>query len=312
MLKVLVIDPDSDFASLLDTEIQKRGHATLVVNSASDGIDSTTEFKPDLVIVDIDDTDTPASVLIKNLKQLVHGQIVACGNVGSLDDVRAAVAAGASDYVQKSVGATAIIDRVIPVECGENSAEPQQLSEVATDDDDDGDDDDGAENIEAAAQSTNTTRLSSLRAPVKEGKRPFCVVVAHPDAQKRTVLAETIERINEALRVIEVESSQAAIEACAQNRTVMLVIDWEMPDIPTRSVMRTVKESDTGRAISMFVTYKSSSPEKQRLAEFHGAIAFANEPWDDGSLVAKLKHSLEVIRKRRQKAKIQALNAKSA
>ena len=304
MIKVLVIDPDSDFASLLETEIRNHGHETLVVSAASEATASTSTFAPDLVLVDIDDLEIPASELIGELKQSNVQRIVACGSTGSLDDIKAAVVAGASDYVQKNAGAAAIVDRILPSEITQDAADlPLGSQEFDDEEDNDG---------EAPAVQSPKPRVVVPRAPVKEGTRPFCVVVAHPDEQKRQIITETIEKINEALHVIEVATSQEAIEACAENRTVMLVIDWDMPDMPARNVMRTVKESETGRATAMFVTYKSNSPEKQRLAEHHGALAFANEPWDDFSLEAKLKHALEVIRKRRRKAKMQALKAKAS
>ena len=62
----------------------------------------------------------------------------------------------------------------------------------------------------------------------------------------------------------------------------------------------------------MFVTYKGHSPEKQRLAMYAGALAFAGEPWADGSLEGQLKQAFDVIRKRRRRARINALQAKAA
>jgi len=73
--------------------------------------------------------------------------------------------------------------------------------------------------------------------------------------------------------------------------------------------MKTIREAKAGKSIALFITYKSHSPEKQRLAEFGGAMAFAGEPWDDGSLEGQIKHTFDVIRKRRRKAKIMALKA---
>ena len=114
------------------------------------------------------------------------------------------------------------------------------------------------------------------------------------------------------IRVIGVSKSMDAITACAENRTVLLVIDWDMPDIPAKQVMRTVHDSKHGKTISMFVTYKGHSPEKQRVAMFAGAQGFAGEPWDDGSLEGQLKQTLDLIRKRRRKAKMKALQAKAS
>jgi len=311
MLKVLVIDADSDFASALGRTLLKIGHETRIVGDAKYGIVRAKAFEPDLVLVDGNIPGTSVNDLVREVKLLITGRIVVCGVSENPEDIKSAIAAGASDYVYKSVGIEAIINRVCPPE-SKGTNDDSDVNSEDSDASEAGDKSDSENTEEDEKTAGSKSRSIGLRAPVKEGKRPFCVVVAHSSDEKRAVLTETIERINEALRVIEVSTSEQAVAACAENRTVMLVIDWEMPDIPTKQVMRTVKETPAGKAIAMFVTYKHTSPEKQRVAEFAGALAFANEPWDDGSLEAKLKHTLDVIRKRRRTAKIQALKAKAS
>ena len=89
----------------------------------------------------------------------------------------------------------------------------------------------------------------------------------------------------------------------------MLVMDWEIGNVPAKQAIKNISEDKNGKSIAVFITYKSHSPEKQRVAMFGGAIAFAGEPWDDGSLEGALKHALDVIRKRRRKARMVALQA---
>ncbi len=293
MLKVLVIDANSNFASDLGRAIVKEGHEARIVGDAKYGIVRARAFEPDVVLIDTNIPGVIGTQLIEELKPLVPGRIVVCTDSEDPDNVKAAIAAGASDYVLKSSGIDSIITRTCPSDDAEDSGE---------DDNDDG----------SGSSSSKDTPTRTLRAPLKEGKRPFCVIVAHADDEKRSFIAEIVERLNRAVHVIEVKSSMDAITACAQNRTVMLVIDWDMPDIAARQVMRSVKESKHGKTVSMFVTYKGHSPEKQRVAMFAGALAFAGEPWDDGSLEGQLKHAMDVIRQRRRKAKKKALQAKAS
>ena len=299
MLKVLVIDADSNFASDLGRAIVKEGHEARIVGDAKYGIVRARAFEPDLVFLDTNIPGVIGTQLIEELKPLVPGRIVVCTDSEDPDNVKAAIAAGASDYVLKSSGIDSIITRTCPSDDAGGLGDAEDSGE---DDNDDG----------SASSSSKDTRTRTLRAPLKDGKRPFCVIVAHVDDEKRSFIAEIVERLNRAVHVIEVKSSMDAITACAENRTVMLVIDWDMPDIAARQVMRSVQESKHGKTVSMFVTYKGHSPEKQRVAMFAGALAFAGEPWDDGSLEGQLKHAMDVIRQRRRKAKMKALQTKAS
>jgi DNA-binding NtrC family response regulator len=304
MLKVLVIDSDSDFASLVGRALLKAGHETRLVGDAKYGIVRAKSFEADLVLVSATIPGVTTPELIEQLKPLVPGRIVVCGDSENPDDIKAAVGAGAADYVLKNAGVEAILGRAIP----SDSAEGDSAAEASVSDDEDADED--AEPAEEGASAK--TQMTQLRAPLRDGIRPFVVVLAHADAEKRAFQKEIVERVNTSLHVIEVSTSEQAIAACAGNRTVMLIMDWEIGNIPAKQAMKTVKESKNGKATALFITYKSPSPEKQRVAEFAGAVAFAGEPWDNGSLEGSIVHNLDVIRKRRRRAKITKLKAQEA
>jgi DNA-binding response OmpR family regulator len=305
MLKVLVIDADSDFASLVGRSLLKAGHETRIVGDAKYGIVRAKAFEADLVLVSGELPGVATTDYIQELKPHVPGRIVVCGNSEDASVITSAVTAGASDYVLKDSGPVKILARIL------KDAEPTASSDETTESTDEDSDDESDDAIEANAEdgSPKKAAMVSLRAPVRDGKRPFVVVVAHSDADKRAFQREIIERLNTSVHVIEVATSADAIEACAENRTVMVTLDWELVDPSTKQAMKTIREAKAGKSIALFITYKSHSPEKQRLAEFGGAMAFAGEPWDDGSLEGQIKHTFDVIRKRRRKAKIMALRA---
>ena len=306
MLKVLVIDADSDFASLVGRSLLKAGHETRIVGDAKYGLVRAKAFEADLVLLSGSLPGVSTPDFIGELKPMVPGRIVVCGDSEDANVITSAVTAGAADYVLKNSGPEKILARVLK-DADSGTAPTAESSEDSSEDDsEDGED-------EAAAEGKPVNKgIKTLRAPVREGKRPFVVVVAHSDPEKRAFQTEVIERLNESLHVMEVSTSADAIEACAENRTVMAVMDWELTEPTTKQAMKTIREANGGKAIALFVTYKGNSPEKQRVAEFSGAMAFAGEPWDDGSYEGQVAHVLDVIRKRRRKAKIQALKAQEA
>lgn len=302
MLKVLILDADSNFATVLGRALVKAGHETRIVGDAKYGIVRAKAFQPDLVLMDLNIPGVTGTQLIEEVKPLVPGRIVICGTSTDPEQVKAVITAGASDYVLKSSSIEDILARTCPTE---DSADSSSDSESEDEPEDDSYEEKQGENPKKAL-------ISQLRAPLRDGKRPFCVIVAHPEEEKRAFITEIIERLNQSLHVIGVSTSEQAIAACAGNRAVMLVIDWETPNIPARQAMKTIAEAKNGKAIGVFVTNKSNSPEKQRVALYSGAMAFAHEPWDDGSLEGQLRHVLDVIRKRRRKARIMAARAKAS
>ena len=302
MLKVLIIDSDSDFASLVGRDLLKAGHETRIVGDAKYGIVRAKAFEADLVLLSATVPGVTTPDLIQELKPLVPGRIVVCGDSDNAEEIQTAVQAGAANYVLKSAGVDAILKRVLPSDsAGEESSDSDSESDEAED----------APTVESSTQDTTLKNpaMTSLRAPVKDGKRPFVVVVANENEEKRSFIREIVERLNTSLHVIEVATSEQAVAAAAGNRTVMVILDWEIKNIPAKQTMQKIREAKNGKAVAQFVTYKSHSPEKQRVAMFAGAMAFAGEPWDDGSLEGQIKHALDVIRKRRRKAKLMALKA---
>ena len=302
MRKVLIIDADSSFSSLLGRTLVNAGHETRIVGDAKYGIVRAKAFEADLVLISSIVPGGTTQQLIEDLKPHVPGRIVVCSESEDPVEIEVAKTAGAADYIQKKLTIAEIIAQAIPAEAGATAEEKPEAS--STDDDSD------EEASEAPAdESKPKAQMASLRAPLRDGKRPFVVVIAHADAEKRSFQTEIIDRINTSLHVIEVPTSEEAIAACAGNRTVMLVMDWEIGNVPAKQAIKKIAEDKNGKSIAVFITYKSHSPEKQRVAMFGGAIAFAGEPWDDGSLEGALKHALDVIRKRRRKAKMVALQA---
>lgn len=299
MSKVLIVDTDSDFASKLGRKFIGLSHETRVVGDATYGLVPAKSFEPELIIVSTNVPGVTPVELVTQIKESVSARIVSCGETETPEMIQQLVQAGTSDFVMKSAGVDAIAERCLGKTPASNADDSADDSNSEDDDEQDETPSDDAGDKRAAPPKAATP----LRAPVKEGKRPFVVVVAHPDDEKRETLRSTFEQASEALHVVAVTNSEEAIEACSENRTVILSIDWEMPDKPAKTVMKEFRSLPGGKAIGIFVTYKSHSPEKQRLAEFAGAMSFAGEPWDDGSLEAQVKHIINVIRQRRRKAK---------
>jgi DNA-binding NtrC family response regulator len=304
MLKVLIIDADSNFASLVGRALVKAGHETRIVGDAKYEVVRAKAFEADLVMMSTAVPGVTTPQQIADLKPHVPGRIVVCGDSDNPEEIRAAITAGATDYILKSLTIVEIVDRALQLE---NKAESENEPAEESSGDEDSESDDYPD-ITPTAKAQD----AQLRAPLRDGKRPIVIVIAHADDEKRAFQKEIIERISSTLHVIEVSTSEQAIAACAGNRTVMVVLDWEIKNVPAKQAIKKIQEAKNGRSIAIFVTYKSHPPEKQRVAMFGGAMAFAGELWDDGSLEGQFRHVLNVVRKRRRKARLAALKAKAS
>ena len=76
MLKVLVIDADSDFASLVGRALLNAGHETRIVGDAKYGIVRAKAFEADLVLVSGELPGVAIADYVQELKPLVPGRII--------------------------------------------------------------------------------------------------------------------------------------------------------------------------------------------------------------------------------------------
>ena len=104
MLKVLVIDADSDFTSLVGRSFLKAGHETRIVGDAKYGMVRAKAFGADLVLLSGSLPGVSTPDYIQEIKPMAPGRIVVCGDSEDAGVITAAVTVGASDYVLKNSG----------------------------------------------------------------------------------------------------------------------------------------------------------------------------------------------------------------
>ena len=135
MIKVLLVDDQQILAegirSVLETssEIQ-------VVGIASDGVsavDSCVELKPDVVLMDIRMPNMNGVVATKRIKELDERiKIVILTTFDDSDYILSAINNGASGYLLKDIGSTALIDAVKNAYAGDTIL-PAKIAKKITD-----------------------------------------------------------------------------------------------------------------------------------------------------------------------------------
>lgn len=103
-LRILIVDDNVDAAESLSMLQELRGHVTRVAHSGPEGLESATEFEPDVVLLDIGLPGMDGYEVVRRLRtmpRMAHAFVVAMTGYGSADDRRLAKEAGFDRHLVK-------------------------------------------------------------------------------------------------------------------------------------------------------------------------------------------------------------------
>jgi excisionase family DNA binding protein len=114
--KVLVVDDDPEIVELFVDVLERDGR--FEVKTASTGYDAgmlTTEFMPDLIILDYMLPDINGNIVCKTIRQnpnFEHTKIVIVSGVVNQDEINDLLKAGADEFVKKPFNIEKLIERI--------------------------------------------------------------------------------------------------------------------------------------------------------------------------------------------------------
>ena len=116
MIKVLLVDDQQILAEGIKSVLQTSSELS-VVGIASDGlraVDACMQLKPDVVLMDIRMPNMNGVVATKRIKEIDDNiKIIVLTTFDDSDYILSAINNGASGYLLKDIGATALIDAFI-------------------------------------------------------------------------------------------------------------------------------------------------------------------------------------------------------
>ena len=116
MIKVLLVDDQQILAEGIKSVLQTSSELS-VVGIASDGlraVDACMQLKPDVVLMDIRMPNMNGVVATKRIKEIDDNiKIIVLTTFDDSDYILSAINNGASGYLLKDIGATALIDAII-------------------------------------------------------------------------------------------------------------------------------------------------------------------------------------------------------
>ena len=114
--KVLVVDDDPEIVELFVDVLERDGR--FEVKTASTGYDAgmiTTEFMPDLIILDYMLPDINGNVVCKTIRQkpeFEHTKIIIVSGVVNQDEINDLLKAGADEFIKKPFNIEKVIERI--------------------------------------------------------------------------------------------------------------------------------------------------------------------------------------------------------
>ena len=103
--KILIIDDDEDFLSILDMKFKKEGFSTVIAKDGEEGISMAKSEKPDVILLDM---ALPKKSGLEVLEELKSDEIsknipvIILSNFSEDENIQKATSLGATDYFIKA------------------------------------------------------------------------------------------------------------------------------------------------------------------------------------------------------------------
>ena len=112
MLKILIVDDDTNISELISLYLNKEGYETEEANSGKKALELFFEYKPDLVILDIMLPEIDGYDVCKEIRKTSNTPIIMLTAKGEVFDKVLGLELGADDYMVKPFDPKELIARV--------------------------------------------------------------------------------------------------------------------------------------------------------------------------------------------------------
>jgi DNA-binding response OmpR family regulator len=103
--KILIIDDDEDFLSILDMKFKKEGFFTIIAKDGEEGISLAKSEKPDIILLDMALPKKGGLEVLADLKSDEISKnipVIILSNFSEDENIKKAISLGAADYFIKA------------------------------------------------------------------------------------------------------------------------------------------------------------------------------------------------------------------
>ncbi|MDA1280780.1 MAG: response regulator [Chloroflexi bacterium] len=249
--KILVAEDLPDLREAITIVLIEHGYTIQTAKDGLEAVEMFSEFKPDLVILDMRMPKMSGEDVCGEIREKSDVPIIMFTSTNDTVAVKDAIKKGATDFVLKSTGVEALIDRVAfhlaKYQGRARAASPAPVPPV----------------VPSAVK-----RLFVATA-----------LIVEPDENNRSIIRSVITRLGQ--NVIEVSSAAEAISAFNQHKPDILITEWTLPDLDAFNMLTEFKPARRAREVIKLMISSRLSPEAQRKAKFVGFTEFLLKPLED-------------------------------
>ncbi len=110
--KILVVDDEPDHLAIVQRWLEDDGYEVVTAANGWDGLEMLAEHRPDLTITDIRMPQMDGFQLIKRIREVSDGHVMALTRMGDEEDVMHGLELGADDYLSKPISKRMFLVRV--------------------------------------------------------------------------------------------------------------------------------------------------------------------------------------------------------
>lgn len=112
MIKVLIVDDDTNISELISLYLKKEGYQTMEVYSGREALDAFEDYKPDIVLLDIMLPEVDGYDVCKEIRRINRTPIIMLTAKGEVFDKVLGLELGADDYIVKPFDPKELMARV--------------------------------------------------------------------------------------------------------------------------------------------------------------------------------------------------------
>ena len=131
--KIMIVDDDINICELIRLYLEKENYNTILVNDGLDAISTFSEYKPDLVLLDIMLPGLDGWQVCRKIRSMSNTPIIMLSAKGETFDKVLGLELGADDYIVKPFEVKEVIARIKAVLRRTVSSAAEQINEVEYD-----------------------------------------------------------------------------------------------------------------------------------------------------------------------------------
>lgn len=110
--RILVMDYDHDMLTLLIRTLELEGYDAMVVGCFDEAMNHFTEMNPDMVIMDVFESNNDCLHILDTIREQTDVPIVVIAADGQIDTLKTVFAHGADDFIRKPFGVRPFVARI--------------------------------------------------------------------------------------------------------------------------------------------------------------------------------------------------------